>query len=157
MNRAITPEQAAALEIARQLAAAGIPIFVAPPNPERPGEFYLPKGWQHVRPDPSIVDRWQPEWALCAVMGQGLDLVDKDDRNGADIGALDGSMPEVLAEAATPSGGQHFFVRSLGVRSRDAFLPGFDFKGGDAAGEGRGFAYIAPTVRSSKVTGEQVA
>jgi hypothetical protein len=142
-----------ALSVARSLAAAGIPVFVAYPDPDKPGD-YKPRGrWQQTSANPAYVNAWRPGLALCAVMGHGLDLVDIDPRNGGDRKALNGFMPEVLAVAATPSGGEHNFVRSIGVRSRDDVLPGIDIKAGDPDGEGRGFAFIAPTVRVSKTPG----
>jgi hypothetical protein len=146
-----------ALDIARSLATAGIPVFVAYPDPAKPGD-YKPRGeWQKTSPNPAYVNAWKPGLALCAVMGQGLDLIDIDPRNGGDTQALNGIMPEVLAVAATPAGGEHLFVASMGVRSRDDVLPGIDVKAGDLDGQGRGFAFIAPTVRVSKTTGERVA
>jgi AAA domain len=148
---------AEALNIARSLAAAGIPVFVARPDPGKPGD-YKPRGsWQTFAANPAYVNAWKPGLALCAVMGQGIDLVDIDPRNGGDREALNGLMPSVLGVAATPSGGEHLFVRSMGVHSRDDVLPGIDVKAGATDGEGRGFAYIAPTVRVSKTTGERVA
>ena len=142
-----------ALDIARSLATAGIPVFVAYPDPAKPGD-YKPRGeWQKTSPNPAYVNAWKPGLALCAVMGQGLDLIDIDPRNGGDTQALNGIMPEVLAVAATPAGGEHLFVASMGVRSRDDVLPGIDVKAGDLDGQGRGFAFIAPTVRVSKTTG----
>jgi hypothetical protein len=152
-----------ALNIARSLAAAGIPIAVAYPDPEgktpsgKATGYALRGDWQHTSPNPAYVDAWRPGLALIAVMGCGLDLVDGDPRNGGDLAALDGIMPEVLGIAETPSGGEHDFVRSMGVRSRDGVLPGIDVKAGDGDGQGRGFAFIAPTVRLSKTTGERVA
>ena len=143
-----------ALETARSLAAAGVPVFVAYPHPDKPGD-YLPRGrWQQTSPNPAYVDAWRPGLALCAVMGQGIDLVDIDPRNGGDTATLAGLTPEVLGAAISPSGGYHLFVRSMGVRSRDGVLPGIDVKAGDPDGDGRGFAFIAPTVRISKTTGE---
>lgn len=152
----MTPEQTAALDHARALAAAGVPVFVAHPD-DSPTGYRLPKSWQTTRANPRYVDAWRPGLALCAVMGHGLDLVDFDPRNGADASALNGTMPVRYGIASTPSGGVHAFVASLGVRSRDNVLPGIDIKAGDAEGKGRGFAFIAPTVRPSKVTGEPVA
>ena len=153
----MTPEETAALDVARQLASAGVPIFVAPPDPSTSTGYRLPSGWQTTHPDPAALDAWRPGWAVCAVMGQGLDLVDVDPRNGGTLDALNGTTPTVYAAAATPSGGTHMFVRSLGVRSRDNVLPGIDVKAGDADGQGRGFAFIAPTVKPSKVTQQPVA
>jgi hypothetical protein len=144
------------LGIARSLAEAGIPVFVAYPDPDKPGD-YLPRGkWQTTTPNPALAGAWKPGLALCAVMGHGLDLIDIDPRNGGDRAALNGLMPSVLGVATTPSGGEHHFVRSMGVRSKDDVLPGIDIKAGDPDGEGRGFAFIAPTVRVSKTTGERV-
>ena len=151
----LTPaEVQQALAVARALATAGVPIFVAWPDASKETGFALPTAWQQTRADPAVVDRWRPGMALCAVTGQGLDLIDVDPRNGGDLAALNGTMPTSYGVASTPSGGVHSFVRSLGVRSRDNVLPGVDVKAGDAAGEGRGFAFIAPTVRKSKVDGQ---
>jgi hypothetical protein len=49
------------------------------------------------------------------------------------------------------------FIASLHVGSRDGILPGVDVKGGRPDGQGRGFAFIAPTVRASKVDGSRQA
>jgi hypothetical protein len=152
------------LDIARALAAAGIPVFVAYPDPEgrtqsgRATGYSLPKEWETTTPNPAYVNAWKPGRALVAVMGCGLDLVDIDPRNGGDLAALGGIMPEVLGEAASPSGGEHAFVNSMGVRSRDDVLPGIDVKAGEpGTPDGHGFAFIAPTVRKSKVTGQPAA
>lgn len=147
----ITPEQRQALDVARGLVRSGVPVFLAWPDDTRPEGYALPKAWQQSTPDPQIVDAWRPGLALCAVTGQGLDLVDVDPRSG---GTTDGvPMPEVYLAAETPSGGAHYFVRSLGVPSLDGVFPGVDLKSGTPDGSGRGFAFIAPTVRRSKVDG----
>src|SRR5688500_11093914 len=104
----------AALSIARDLAAAGIPIFVATPNPEKKSGWDLPTNWEQTRPDPAVVDLWRPGMALCAVMGSGLDLIDVDPRNGGNLAMMNGSRPTHYAIAATPSGGIHAFIASTG-------------------------------------------
>lgn len=158
MKATLTDEQSAALDAARVLAASGVPIFVARRDPKATTGFRLPKGWQHTQADPAVVDRWRPGMALCAVMGQGVDAVDVDPRNGGDesFAALreDGQLPRVYATADTPSGGRHYLVASLGAASRDGVLPGVDVKAGDEDGHGRGFVFVAPTVKASKTTGE---
>lgn len=147
----ITPEQHQALDVARGLVRSGVPVFLAWPDASRPEGYALPKAWQQSTADPQVVDAWRPGLALCAVTGQGLDLVDVDPRSG---GTTDGvPMPEVYLAAETPSGGAHYFVRSLGVPSLDGVFPGVDLKSGTPDGSGRGFAFIAPTVRRSKVDG----
>lgn len=147
----ISSEQAQALEVARGLVRAGVPMFLGRPDPNEPIGFKLPRGWQDVRADESVVDAWRPGWGLCAVTGHGLDLVDVDPRSGGTTNGV--PMPHVYLVAETPSGGAHFFVRSLGVPSRDGVFPGVDLKSGTADGSGRGFAFIAPTVRRSKLDG----
>lgn len=151
---AITAEQHRALTIARELAALGMPLFVAPPDPTHwSGTGYaLPVAWQRSTPDPRVVDTWQPGWALCAVTGVVLDLIDLDPRSGGVLPDDVANLP-VVATAATASGGRHLFVPPLDVASLDGVYPGVDVKSGTKDGHGRGFAFIAPTVRRSKVTG----
>jgi hypothetical protein len=163
----LTREQSEALDVARALVVAGVPVFRARPALNRGvwlpdgGSggcgYWIPTGWERKKPDPDVIDKWRPGEALCALMGHVLDLVDLDPRNGGDPAALNGAMPRTYAVAVTPSEGWHGFVRTLGVRSRDKVLPGIDVKAGDPDGKGRGFAFIAPTVRKSKTTGEPVA
>lgn len=153
----LTPQQLADLEVARSLAAAGVPIFLALPDQDSKAGFSLPRGWEQTTPDPSVVDRWRPGMALCAVMGCGLDLLDVDPRNGGGLAAIDVPVPNSYGVALTPSGGVHSFVASMGVGSRDAVFDGVDVKGGMPDGSSRGFAFLAPTVRPSKVTGEPAA
>jgi hypothetical protein len=146
-----------ALDIARQLAAVGIPIFVAYPGSSASTGYCLPSKWQRTIPNPAVVDSWRPGMALCAVMGHGLDLVDIDPRHGGDPAALDGKLSISYGRAATPSGGVHIFVKSLGVRSCDNVVKGIDIKAGNSMGVGYGFAFIAPTERVTKVDGAKRA
>lgn len=177
--RGLTPDEAFALTVAEQLISAGIPVFAAPPVVGADGEwdptagadgYQLPSNWQNIEPDVGWLDpfaegftdtAWRPGWALGAVMGRGLDLLDIDPRHGGHESRRQleeaGVWPRVYAAANTPSGGTHDFVASMGVRSRTGVLPGFDVKAGLADGYSRGFAFIAPTVRLSKVTGDPVA
>lgn len=154
----LTARQREDLDIARGMARAGVPIFVAERDPAGVGHngtgFWLPTAWQQTVADPNVVDRWRPGMALCALMGCGLDLVDIDPRNGGDAATMNGSTPTYYAVAFTPSGGIHGFHRSTGAGSRDNVFPGIDIKSGLADGSGRGFAFLAPTERVSKVTGE---
>ncbi len=170
-------DQAAALEVARALIQAGIPVFAAPPDLDEVGNwrpsgghqgsgYWLPSGWQRTVPTEHVLDgapfppwdraAWRPGYALAAVMGHGLDAVDIDPRNGGDasLASLNGCLPRTIGWQATPSGGRHLLVTALEVGSRDAVLPGLDLKGGRPDGTGRGFVWIAPTVKVSKATGE---
>lgn len=151
----VQPEVQYALDVARWLAGSGIPIFLA--RPAGPADtpkqqemgFVLPAKWQQTVPDPRVLDHWRPGMAVAAVMGCGLDLLDVDPRSG---GALPANLPRphIYLGALTPGGGAHAFIASMGVGSRDGVFPGVDIKGGLPDGTSRGFAFIAPTVKSSK-------
>jgi hypothetical protein len=161
-----------ALAIARSLIDAGVPVFAAPPCPSgpygsgsctRPGhgaggvEYDLPAAWQQTVPAHVWLQRWQPGWALAAVGGWAADFLDIDPRNGGDASfseiALAGQAPNYYGVQETPSGGQHHLISPTGERKATGFLPGLDLQAGDAAGQGRGFVWIAPTVKRSKVDG----
>jgi hypothetical protein len=155
------------LDAARYLAAHGIPLFTAeaamkdgqwdPSGGHGGCGYWLPKGWQHSPADPGVADTWRVGMALCAVMGHGLDLLDVDPRHGGEATRAGlkaaGLWQRSYGVAATPSGGTHDFIASLGVSSRDAVADGLDVKAG-VDGRGHGFAFLAPTVRTSKQTGE---
>jgi hypothetical protein len=145
-----------ALGIARNLVLAGIPVFAAPPAPGTKIGFRLPSRWQQTKAETAQVDAWQPGYALCMVCGMGLDVIDIDSYAGGGPSAtrLNGTMPRVYGMAETPSGGGHLFVASLGVRSINGFYPGLDVKAGDREGRGRGFVFIPPTCKPSKVDGQ---
>lgn len=146
-----------ALDAARRMAEAGVPIFVAPPIKTGKVGFALPKGWERSKADPAVVDRWKPGWALCAVMGHVVDAIDIDPRNGGSLEALKtalrGDLPTVYGKASTPSGGEHYLVASLDVRKVQDLVPGVDFQAGNSDGVGRGFIFLAPTKRVSKADG----
>jgi hypothetical protein len=161
MNTPVAPVQseediARALDIARSLIEAGIPVFVAGPD-DSPLGFKLPTGWQTSRPTLDVLNRWKPGKALCALGGVGADFLDVDPRNGGKDGQADlvasGAWPATFGRQRTPSGGTHDVIVPLGV-GKGKPAKGVDLQGGCADGTGRGFAFIAPTVRISKVTGE---
>lgn len=91
-DEALTPEEERALDIARTLIRAGVPVFAARPNGE--GEawcpqgghqgtgYWFPTGWDRtvatehwLDPTARSFERkaWRPGWALCAVMGHMVD------------------------------------------------------------------------------------
>jgi putative DNA primase/helicase len=157
-----------ALDVAYELISAGVPIFVArrattPTGTWRPDGgtgncgYWLPTGWENTPANPTTLDTYKLGDALGAVMGHTLDLLDVDPRNGGDVTAdqlrAAGLWPTVYARAETPSGGYHEFVTPLRTGSRDGVRPGLDVKSGRPDGTGRGFAFIAPTVKISKTTG----
>src|SRR6266704_39588 len=153
-GRGWTPEETEALKIAGEMIDAGIPVFAAAPNPDRPGTYYLPKEWEKTVPSRTWLERWRPGWALGAVGGHVADFLDFDPRNGGDQSLkeleIQGQVPRVFGVKSTPSGGTHLMISLTGERKSTGFMPGVDLQSGNAEGFGRGFVYIAPTVRPSK-------
>jgi hypothetical protein len=118
------------------------------------------RNWQNRKPSHEEVDRWKPGEALCAVTGATFDVLDIDPRNGGLLSfkrlsrELGDDGPEVYWEVATPSGGRHLYIAGLGIGKHTGFLKGLDLQGGKPDGSGRGFVFLPPTLRPSKVTGE---
>jgi putative DNA primase/helicase len=166
-----TAEQAAGLMHARHLIDHGVPVFIAKPdvtsgiwNPtggHNGTGYWFPREWQKSTADLAVIENWAPGAALCAVTGVVVDVLDVDPRAGghqSQSGLMAAGMwPMSYGTASTPSGGTHDCVRLLGTPSRDALCPGLDVKAGAPNGKGRGFAFIAPTKKLSKTTGEVVA
>lgn len=177
MPEEITPsaEDMRDLEIARGLIAAGVAVFAAPPCPPGctmtdrkgrvhkggPGKYHAPRRWEDTVPSQANIDRWKPGWALGLVGGRVVDGLDEDPRSGGDIsiGELHaaGHMPMTFGEQQTASGGRHYLIAATGERKEVSFMPGLDLQAGEAGtgkggGEklGKGFIWIAPTVRPSK-------
>lgn len=147
------------LALAKEFIANGVPCFVArpvPPNYIGRSEFMLPKGWPWLDPDERHLEGWSRRWAVCAVTGIGFDVMDIDPRNGANaaMNVLEGNnlLPPIKGEVKTPSGGRHLYIDRTTLRK---FTPwnGIDIQAGDDGANGRGFVYIPPTIRVSKVDG----
>ena len=167
-NTSSVADYTESLSVARELIEAGIPVFVAKPATDSDGRwdpagghngtgYWLPNGWQKTEPDLRVLDDYRPGDALCMVCGHKVDGVDTDPRNGGDESRAaleaDGAMPRIYGKADTPSGGTHELVATMGIRSRDKVRPGLDLKAGAPDGAGRGFLFIAPTRKRSKVDG----
>lgn len=150
-----TPDQLTAIEIAHTLADMGAPIFAAHRN-SLSGDFLYPTEWQHTKPGVTShnwIERWRPGMALCMVTGVLFDVLDIDPRNGGEQGALElmhaGAVPKSYGLALTPSMGNHRLIaRTHLAKGKPA--QGVDLQAGADDGSGRGFVFIAPTVRVSK-------
>lgn len=151
-----TPEEIThALDVARRLIRAGVPVFAAEPDPNNPGSYRLPKHWEKTVPSEVWLDeKWKEGWGLAAVGGHAADFLDSDPRNGGDHSVErlreEGDFPLTFGRQATPSGGDHWVVAPTGERKSTGFMPGLDLQSGAEDGQGRGFVWIAPTVRRSK-------
>jgi len=154
------------LKIGRYLAEAGGLVFRAPAARDEDGRwdytgghngtgYLLPRGWAKTRPGTHAIDAWQPGDALCLVTGVVVDVLDLDTYKGLDdirtLGA--GELPRHYGLASTPSGGRHHLIAPLGVGSRNGVLLGVDVKSGRPDGTGRGFVFLPPTLKVSRVTG----
>lgn len=165
----ITQEEAdAGLDQARRLIRLGCAVFVARPARDRNtlhwdaswghggSGYWLPEDWESTPVNLGTLDRYQYGDALGLVTGHALDVLDIDPRNGGDTDLIQlvqlGLVPTAYAKAATPSGGEHLFIAPTGERKTKR--GGLDLQAGDADGQGRGFVWIAPTVRRSKVSGQ---
>ena len=156
------------IRVASLLVAAGVPIFAAeramkgddwdPRGGTGSTGYWLPKGWQNTPPGGEGLDAWNKGLALCAVMGVVVDGLDVDPIHGGKKSAKAmrkaGLWPEAIGRQRTPSGGFHDLIATLGVSSLDGLDVGVDLKAGKLDATGRGFLFIAPTVKLSKVDSE---
>lgn len=142
------------LEVARGLVRLGVPVFTA--ESRGGGRFYYPPAWERMVPDETVIDRWRPGMALCAVTGIVFDVIDVDPRNGglASFQSVYDLMTTWAGRSRTASGGWHDWFLSLGLRKKTGLLPGIDYQGGAPDGQGRGFVFLPPTVRPSKADGQ---
>jgi len=164
----ITREEAdAGLEIAATLIKLGAPVGLARPARNRASldwdptwgtgnsGYWVRRGWETTPATLGALDRYDYGDALFMVTGHTFDVIDIDPRNGGNTSRAEllrlGVIPEVYARALTPSGGEHLFIASTGERKTNR--GGIDLQAGDAEGNGRGFVWIAPTVRRSKTDG----
>lgn len=150
----LSPEQTAAIQIAHDLIDMGVPIFSAPPHSSQ--EFARPDAWQTFKPNHIQVERWKPGWAMCMITGVVFDVLDVDPRNGGQAGwdelVAASAVPLEWGLAETPSAGSHFLINRTHLAKTSKVTPagGVDLQAGEDNGEGRGYIYIAPTVRVSK-------
>lgn len=162
-----TTEIRRALEIACDLVAAGVPVFFARPDNNHTTGYALPRNWETTLQHNYVgIRNWVNAWkrreygALCAVAGHVVDVLDIDPRNGgtqpADELKAAGLWPTSYGTASTPSGGTHDLIATLGVKKCKP-ADGIDLQAGAPDGSGRGFVFIAPTIRISKATGRHAA
>jgi hypothetical protein len=142
------------LKIASNLAALGMPVFTCKLDKEGApvGAF----GWERTDPNPAAAYGWKKGQGLGAVTGHTFDVLDVDPRNGGQesyddlVKELGDDYPTVYGRSRTASGGFHELIAPLGIRKVINFRPGLDLLSGDSRGKGRGFVFLAPTVRPSK-------
>jgi len=115
-------------DAARELAAAGWPVFPVSVDEKRPR---TPHGHLDATTDRSIIDGWSRLFdrggGIATPTGNGLLVIDVDPRNG---GTVPSWSPETLT-VSTQSGGLHLYYKVTpdDIRSRASlFGPGVDSK-----------------------------
>lgn len=126
------------------LQKTGVPVFFCRLKAVSGKEAGLPTGWPTVSASDYALSDARPGDAFCVVTGRGVDVIDVDPKNGADLNAvadllLDLEAP-IVASVRTPSGGAHYYVPSTGLKGLR--MP----RGVDYLGEGQ-MAYAPPTQR----------
>lgn len=148
-----------ALSVARRLIRFGVPVFAARVDENGDPDTETDRRWNrwHKYPaDLDILGSFKPGDALAAVCGITFDVIDIDPRHGGVFSAkrmaedLGDFGPVLYGKVRTPSGGQHWYIASLGIGSHNGVMPGIDLKGGYPDGTGRGFVFIPPTIRPVK-------
>ena len=130
----------------------GVAVFTA--KLSRDGNPYRDE-WQKITaPNPDEIDGWLRGLALCALPATGgFSVLDSDPRHGDGLAVMERELgdefPEVFWGYTTASGGEHLWVADLGADRKIGLLPGLDILGKDT------IAFIAPTVRASKVDGKR--
>jgi len=148
------------LDLAYDLADCGAPVFAgritADGNPDRNDRRW--DNWPNARTGTRAIDRSRDGDAFAMVCGVKYDVIDIDPRNGGKASFrkmatdLGDNGPERYLEVSTPSGGLHLYIEPLGLGTIHGFLPGIDLQGGLPDGKSRGFVFIPPTRRMSKLT-----
>jgi hypothetical protein len=156
-----------AMAFAHALVNLGVPVFAArlarDGTPDRLDRRW--RGWERRKADTkahAAIDGWRSGEALCAVTGVVFDVIDYDvqnDPSGTALKQLSEDLgddgPQEYARIRTPSGGWHIWIAAQGIGTRPGFRPGLDLKGGEQDGTSRGFVFLPPTVRPSKVDGRR--
>lgn len=105
------------IEGAALLAHHGVPIAVLRPARRgyNHGEFAFASR-KSAQADCRVLSNFTPGDALIALTGQGIDVIDVDERNGGfdTFEQLKDSVGEVVAQVSTPSGSFHLYVTSTG-------------------------------------------
>lgn len=102
-----------------------------------------------MEPDPTVLDRWKPGMGIGMVCGHGLDVLDVDMQHDGDkrFAEVEQLWPIVYAKVATPSGGWHDYITSLGIAKDNSgkVAPGIDLPAGRPDRTGRAFVWLPPT------------
>lgn len=144
---------AQALDLAKRLIAAGVPVIAVGKN-DAPRQR-----WSEIRTAADCdLSRYREGDALAIIGGHGIDLVDVDAKAG---GAVDNLPPfKHYGITRTPSGGAHYVVPSAGIRKLQdlSTAKGFvgDYVGGTADGEGRLLGFLPGSIRTKYPDGGYV-
>ncbi len=121
------------LEIALEIGRRGAPIWTFPPSrgfAQGGDEFRFSKNRRtHSQSVDEVASRYRPGWALAAGTGVQFDVVDVDPRNGGrnTFDVLRDLMPPTSGLAATPGGGEHWYLPPADAGTRR--FGGIDYLG----------------------------
>ncbi|HEX4714327.1 MAG TPA: bifunctional DNA primase/polymerase [Ktedonobacteraceae bacterium] len=111
------------------------------------------RSWQNITADVAEeeISGWRPGMAMCATMGVVMDVIDRDPKNDPRSSswkklraALGDEGFDYFLKIATPSGGVHYYVPTLGLGRKYNPIPGHP--GVDLQAE-RSLVFLPPTVR----------
>lgn len=119
------------LETARALARIGMPVWRS--KLSKDGGPIREK-WQDIKVD--VAERelaaWQPGMAMCATAGVVFDVLDRDPKNDPGsrswnrlLNKLGPDGLDYFFRVRTPSGGEHYYIATLGLGRKYNPIPGF--------------------------------
>lgn len=138
------------LSIPRALARMGVPVWHAKLN--RAGGP-VRDSWQKIEASASAQElrEYRPGMAMCATAGVVFDVIDRDPKNDPQsrswnrfLSALGDDGLDYFLKIRTPSGGEHYYIPTLGLGRKYNPIPGFP--GVDLQAE-NSLVFLPPTVR----------
>jgi hypothetical protein len=142
--------KSADLEIPKALAGLGVPVWHTKLN--RAGGP-VREGWQNIPASASAreIAEYHRGDAMCATAGVVFDVIDRDPKNDPEshnwtrlLNLLGEDGPEYFLHVRTPSGGQHYYIPTLGLGRKYNPIPGFS--GVDLQAE-KSLVFLPPTHR----------
>jgi len=111
----------------------GIAVFPLQPRTKVP--LHGSRGFKDATTDPATVERWwrqHPQANIGMPTGARWDVIDIDGPLGyASLASMkdEGIVPDILARAWTPRGGQHLYIQPTGDGNAASLRPGVDYRG----------------------------
>src|SRR4051812_40430382 len=155
--QSIDPDLPTAVALAFDLITHGIPVVVCQPRQgwqpgDKRSDVIPPAGWATITAAESLplLDAFRPKVdALAMVGGHGVDVVDVDTKDDGSVSHLPPFRS--FGVHTTPSGGQHYLVRSTGIGKISPLTTSAghvgDYVGGTPDGGSRMLAFLPGSTR----------